>query len=113
MNIKHKLIILIYTVLLLVGGSLGYVKTGSIASLIASVGFAFILLTLLAANKRLKSSVVYTSLVLLMIDLIFTYRYLKAYKFFPAGAFAIITFVTLILFIQVSDRPQKKAPRGP
>lgn len=113
MNLKHKIILIIYTICLLAGGSLGYIKTGSLMSLVASVSFSFILLTLLAANKKIKANVVYVSLVLLLIDLIFTYRYFQSFKFFPAGAFAIITFITLILFIKVSDRPQNKAPRGP
>lgn len=113
MNKKNRAIIWVYSTMLILGGLIGFTKSGSLASLIMSSSLGAILMGLTLFAKRIRASITWTTVVLLFIDSFFTYRFLKTWKFMPAGAFALITFAALIAFIKVSDPLQNRARRGP
>ncbi len=113
MNQKNKIILLAYTALLFSGGFIGYIKSHSLMSLIASMTFSIVLMTLYFLDKRIKNVVSYVAFTLVLLDSFFSYRFIKTLKIMPSGIFAIITFLTIVLFIKSSDRIQNKAQRGP
>jgi uncharacterized membrane protein (UPF0136 family) len=113
MNKTNKTLLIVYTLLLLSGGFMGYMKTHSQVSLVMSGAFSAVLLSLLLMSKKIKNSVSYVAMVLLCIDSFFTYRFLKTWKLMPSGLFAAITFLALITFIKTSDQTQNKVQREP
>lgn len=113
MNKKNKLILSLYTVILLSGGIMGYIKSQSIMSLITAGFFSVSFIFLLIFNQKIKKSISLASFLLIFLDSFFTYRFIKTWKIMPSLALAILTFVTVILFIKSSDQLQNKARREP
>lgn len=86
-----NLVVWIYTALLLAGGIAGFVKAGSRASLIASVGSAIPLaLTTAGILPFLAAPVVLAALVV-----VFGIRLAKTGKFMPSGMLLAVTVLTL------------------
>lgn len=113
MNKKNKLILSIYTLTLLSGGLVGYFKSHSLMSLIASGSFSFAFICLMIFDKKMSKAISLASFLLIFLDSFFTYRFLKTWKVMPSLALAILTFITVILFIKASDPLQNKAQRAP
>lgn len=113
MNKKNKLILSVYTVLLVAGGFIGYMKSHSLMSLVMAGLFSTIFMILMLFDKAIPKAISYASFSLILLDSFFTYRFLKTWKIVPSLAFALITFITVILFIKVSDPIQNKARRAP
>jgi uncharacterized membrane protein (UPF0136 family) len=88
-----NIILWVYIVMLVVGGLMGFLKAGSKASLIASVGFAIPLT--LAALAIVPSMVADICLVVLLI--FFGKKYVIGRKFMPAGLMTILSIVALAL----------------
>lgn len=84
----------IYIVLLVAGGTAGYLKAKSLVSLYTSIGSA-LLLTLCALNI-LPPLVAILLMVLLLV--VFGIRLAKTHKFMPAGLMLAITAVALAAF---------------
>jgi len=108
MNKKQKFILSTYICLLTLGGIMGYVKSGSVMSLVMSLSLSGLFLAMMVLATKIKNSLSYTTFFLLAVDLFFTYRFLKTSKFMPAGLFAIITFMVLIFFIRASKKLKAK-----
>jgi len=92
-----KIVLWIYVVLLCVGGLIGYLKAGSIISLITSVGFAIPLA--LCALGILPRWVAYVLTGFL--GAFFLFRLVKSGKFMPAGLMAVVSVIVLILLFLV------------
>lgn len=90
-------IVLIYAILILVGGIIGHAKAASLASLISGIVFGLLLLGCAIALFAKKRWGVYASLVVtFVLDGFFTYRFLKTHVFMPAGLLSLISLVVLI-----------------
>ena len=90
-------ITLLYVILVLVGGIMGYIKAASTASLISGVscGLVAILLSIGIFKKRLFSA--YLAILLTLgLDAFFTYRLLLTMKFMPAGIMALLSTTVLL-----------------
>ncbi len=103
------LIILIFGILVLGGGIMGYQTVGSLGSLIGgSLSGALLILNSYWIFKG-KESAVYVSLLLTFIlDGFFTYRFLRYQKFFPAGIMTILSVIVIFLLVQGIRRTLKK-----
>lgn len=91
-------ITVIYALLVIGGGIMGYVKAGSTTSVV--MGSIFGLLLLLSAFgiiAKMTPAAYLAILLTLILDAIFTYRWLITFKFMPAGLMSIISFVVLII----------------
>ncbi len=93
----NGLIFIVYSLLLLVGGVFGYVKAGSIASIITSFSFGGALIAMsifILKGKRIAEySAFFTTLTL---DAFFWWRYYSTGKFMPAGVMLLLS--TLVIF---------------
>jgi len=87
-----QIILLVYIVLLLVGGVMGFIKAGSKASLIASTISALIL-ALFVFNVL---PFMYHWIVLVLLLVLFAMRYGKKRKFMPNGFMLVITLLALL-----------------
>lgn len=91
-------ITVIYALIVIAGGIMGYIKADSTASLL--MGSIFGLLLLLSAIgiiTHIYLTAYLAILLTLILDAFFTYRWLITFKFMPAGLMSIISFVVLII----------------
>lgn len=94
----NTVILFIYSTLVTLGGLMGYIKGGSVISLVAGGGSGLILfiLTYLCFKKRRQAE--YTALIMIfLLDGLFTYRFMQTFHFFPSGLFSLISITTIIL----------------
>ncbi len=96
MKIRGYLVIL-YGILLVVGGFMGYLKAGSIYSAVAG-GITGIISIILGVGmlKECVKSLLFARILTGALSAFFLYRFLLTYAFMPAGMMCIIS---LILFI--------------
>jgi len=92
-----KVILWVYVVLLVVGGLMGYLKAGSMVSLVTSTAFAIPLA--LCALGVLPPWV--GRLLTAVLAGFFAFRLLKTGKFMPAGLMAVVSVIVLILLFLV------------
>jgi len=100
-----NLVLWIYTALLALGGLMGFMKAKSKPSLLMSLAFA-IPLALIAAgvlNVRYLADILITVLLLF-----FTMRYIKGRKFMPAGMMMIASGLALLLRLVVTVSVQAR-----
>jgi uncharacterized membrane protein (UPF0136 family) len=91
-------IVLIYSILILVGGFIGHAKAGSTASLVWGLVFGFLLLVAAGGMLRRRLWGTYLAIILtLILDGFFTYRFLTTHNFMPAGLLSILSLVVLLL----------------
>lgn len=93
------ILVLVYGLLILVGGIFGYIKAGSLVSLMMGSGFAF--LVLVSGFIMLKNFQVGSLIALILasiLTLFFSYRMIKTESFMPGGLMAILSlFIVLSL----------------
>jgi len=97
---KITVLILIYALLILIGGIFGHLKAGSTISLytgILSGVFLISCCTGIYFNKRW--GILGSLSFLFVLDAFFTYRFLITKKFFPSGAMTLISLITLGIMI--------------
>ena len=91
-------IVFAYSLLILLGGVIGYLKAGSSASLIAVVTFAVLLSLCSYAIAKGKIAAQYFALGLtFFLDGFFTFRFAKTLHFIPAGMMSLLSLVVLIV----------------
>ena len=88
-----QIILLIYSILLELGGAMGYLKAGSKASVIASTIFAVIIFLFIFNVLPID----YAWTVLVFLVLFFGMRFAKSKRFMPNGMMVVLTAVTLAL----------------
>jgi uncharacterized membrane protein (UPF0136 family) len=86
----------IYIAMLLVGGMMGFIKAKSKISLISSLAFAVLLA--LCALDIIRENLIAKILIGLLI-VVFSLRFLKTRKFMPSGLMVLISLVTLFLLL--------------
>jgi uncharacterized membrane protein (UPF0136 family) len=95
---KIGIIVFIYSILVFSGGVMGFVKGGSMPSLVA--GSLFGLTLLFASVKTMifrRWALILSLILMLVLDCFFSYRYLKTASLLPAGAMLLLTSFFLIL----------------
>lgn len=89
---------LVYTVLVLVGGIMGYLKAHSRISLITGMVFGLLLLiSSTALFKGMKIGAYGALLFSLILLCFFSWRFIQTVKFFPSGMMALISLSVLVL----------------
>jgi Small integral membrane protein len=91
-------IVLVYALLILVGGVIGHIKAASTVSLVMGIVFG----ALLAGSSLLifknKKAGLYSALILsLLLDLFFTYRFVDKLKFFPSAFLSIVSLAMIVI----------------
>lgn len=89
----HNIILIVYIVLLMAGGLVGFLKAGSKASLIASSAFT----VALAVTEFAFQNATASNVLLLVLLIFFGMRLAKGRKFMPAGMMVLMTIVVLLL----------------
>lgn len=90
--------IFIYTTLLLIGGVMGYVKAGSVMSLVMGVVFSLFLTIFVIQFKQGKSWAGQCLLLtVLILDGFFSVRYIKTQALMPAGLFTVLSSILLVI----------------
>jgi uncharacterized membrane protein (UPF0136 family) len=91
-------IVFIFGLLIALGGIMGYVKSGSQASLVSGVVFGIALVASAYFIFKGKIAAQYVALALtFLLDGIFTYRFAKTLHFFPAGFLSLASLAVLIV----------------
>ncbi len=102
MNPRVGLVVLIvYAVLLIVGGVIGFVKARSRPSLIAGVASGLLALGCAALSGIYNEAIGYSLALILAIGLFlfFGYRAISVRKFMPAGMIAIVSVLVIAVMI--------------
>ena len=95
----------LYTLLLFLGGMIGFATAHSVASLV--MGTLFSVLFALSAWGMFKNMAYakYSALILSAVMLVFfSYRFLGQYKFFPAGMMALLSLGLLLFLLRSSKK---------
>jgi uncharacterized membrane protein (UPF0136 family) len=91
-------IVFVFGLLITLGGLMGYVKSGSQASLISGSLFGIILIGCAYFISKGKIAAQYIALAsTFLLDGIFTYRFAKTLHFFPAGFLSLASLAVLIV----------------
>jgi len=93
-------IVLVYGLLVSVGGLVGYVQAKSIPSLISGVvsGIVFLVLGWLIWQGSMTAGYTAVSMILLL-SLFFGYRFISTSKFMPGGMMLIVSFIALFFIL--------------
>jgi len=96
---------LLYGVLILVGGIVGYTTTGSMASAIAGSVFGLGLIVSAAALLKSKLVGLYLALSLTgVLTIFFSYRFLQTGAWIPGGIMALVSLAALVLLFPALRR---------
>lgn len=100
-------VLLVYAVLMLVGGILGYRAAGSKPSLISGVVSGLLLLGALAwARSAPRPGFLAAALIALLLTVVFAIRVSKTGRFMPAGMLLVLSVVALIVLAMTGLRAQ-------
>lgn len=102
----------LYGLFILIGGIIGQVKAGSTTSFVMGAFFGVILIMSGVGMVKNKLFPAYLGILsMLVLDAIFTYRFLITMSFMPAGLLCLITLVVLVavlILIRKDLRLQRK-----
>lgn len=91
-------VVLVYALLVFLGGIFGYVKAGSVPSLVMGVAFAVILSTSAFAMFNGKKAGFFTAAAaIIFLIAFFIYRFALTAKFMPSGLMSLISLVVLVI----------------
>ena len=97
---KQAIATIVYGLIILLGGVIGYAKAHSYPSLIAGVFFASALLTCGGSMLKTKPWGYYGAIVLSLVLVgFFGYRFGLSGKLFPAGAMTLLSLITLSFLV--------------
>lgn len=102
---RARLILFIYSLFLLIGGSIGYLISGSIVSLVTSLIFFFLLILshyLLSIRLFWGKSLAY--LCMSILSIFFILRWISTQKFMPAGLMSIVTVLAFAFLLHKLER---------
>lgn len=93
-------LVFVYTLILLTGGIIGYVRAGSLPSIIVSAAFsiAFVISAILMILGNTKGYYIALALITLL-TAFFLYRFAATNKWMPAGMMIIIGFIIGIILL--------------
>jgi len=90
--------LLIYALLILSGGIIGYIKSQSVASIVMGLTFAIALLaSAYTMMKGIQIGFYIASTLTLILSIFFTYRLIMSHKFMPSGLMCILSLVMLAI----------------
>jgi len=93
------IVILLFGLLVLGGGIIGYISAGSMASLVAGSAFGLGLLASgLGVSKGKKMGFLLAPLLTLLLTAFFGYRFAQSGEFVPSGLMGVIGLVALVLY---------------
>lgn len=96
-----RILLISYTVLLVVGGVMGFFVGGSTASLISSLFFSALLLLAVALFPlRPKLASFFSLFSLTLLSVFFVYRFTATQKWMPGGILGFLTLLTLTFSIR-------------
>lgn len=100
------IIVLVYGLLILVGGIIGHWQAGSMASLLSGLIFGSLLIVASWGMFKSKPWGVWSALFLtFLLDAFFSYRLLITKKFMPSGLLSLISLgVLLLLALSIRKR---------
>lgn len=91
---------LIYGLIVLIGGLMGFIMSQSLPSLIAGTLFGIIILfTTYHLFKEKAIAQLFALIECAILGAFFAYRYMKSYALFPAGAMLILSALTFIILL--------------
>ena len=94
-----------YSLIVLTGGVIGYIKAGSFISILTGIGFSFLLNISAILLFKSRKEGYYTTLALTTIlTLFFCYRFFLSFNILPAGLMAVISIAMLAFLL----KPEKK-----
>jgi len=97
---------IIYALIVLIGGVIGYIKAGSTPSLIMGVAFALMLISSSVLIHKKMIIGFYLSLILTgFLAFFFGYRFFNSFKFMPAGLMIILSLINFVYLL--FNRPTK------
>lgn len=95
-----RLVLIIYAVLMLVGGVMGYVSAKSVPSLIAGLSSGVLLgIAWFVARANPKPGLGFAIVVAIGLAVFFAKRVLDTGKFMPSGALCIVSVISVIIFV--------------
>lgn len=95
---KTSSVVLIYGLLILIGGFMGHYKAASTPSLISGIVFGVLLLIASFGIFKKKIWGQWSALILaFVLDAFFTLRFAKTMKFFPSGVMSLISLCMVII----------------
>ncbi len=97
---NNYILVLIYALLVLIGGVMGFVLSGSNASLYASApSFLALVAAAYGIYKGKAAGHIASLVIIILLDGFFSFRYMHTGKAFPGGLMAFISLVTLLLLV--------------
>ncbi|MBI2743228.1 MAG: TMEM14 family protein [Chlamydiales bacterium] len=102
-------ILIVYAILIIAGGIVGYASAGSKLSLIMGCGFGLMLLgSAFALYKKKKAATWIAIALILLLDAFFSYRYAQTHKFLPSGLLSLISLGVLLFFVLQTKKSESK-----
>ncbi len=93
-------IVLIYGVLVLIGGIIGHYKAASTASLVSGLVFGALLIATSWMIFKNKLIGIYSALIVsFVLDGFFTYRLVLTHKFFPSGMMSLLSLAVIVYLV--------------
>lgn len=107
---SNCIIIALYATILLIGGTIGYVQTQSLASIIAgTISFILLIGSSILMLQKEKLGYVFAISLVCFLACFFSYRYALTQKFMPAGIMIILSALTGMALLWTS--PYRKRIR--
>lgn len=101
---KHKVAVItlvIYSILIAVGGIMGYVKVQSLASLISGLAFGIAIgINAIGIGKGCHIAGIIATALTGFLGLFFAYRFYHSFALMPAGLMMALSVVTLAILIK-------------
>jgi uncharacterized membrane protein (UPF0136 family) len=98
--------IIIYALIVLVGGIIGYIKADSTPSLVMGAAFAFMLiLSSVMIQKKMIIGFYFSLILTAFLAFFFGYRFFNSFKFMPAGLMVILSLINFAFLL--FNRPTK------
>ncbi len=94
------IVLIVYALLMLVGGVMGYRVAGSRPSLFSGVISAILLLVALAWSQNSpRGGFVSAALIALLLSIVFAIRLARTHRFMPSGMLLIVSLIALVIFV--------------
>ncbi|MDJ0511254.1 MAG: TMEM14 family protein [Crocosphaera sp.] len=95
---------LVYGILLLIGGIIGYVTAKSKPSLISGVVSGLLLLvTSFLQLQQIALAFILARIVTILLTVVFAIRFWKTKKLMPAGIMLVVSVAILVILVQTSN----------
>lgn len=105
----NGIIVVIYALLVIIGGMIGFVKANSVPSLIMGLTFALgLLLSAVSMIKGMKRGYYAAIALTLILTGFFAYRYVISLQMMPAGFMSILSIAVIIALFLGNISEQKR-----